>query len=148
MKKKALILPQIKICTRVLAARLAPETSLTVINLCRQGEVPVFGPDRLVAHQHLEALVYHLTNLLHPGRNHPISQPLLKVHLCQGGFLVCLSDCLSDFKQNNADKSLVWGVRVDMWANERPGGGLRSTFLVLLQHSSSVISYSWDFHSV
>lgn len=52
------------------------ETSLTVINLCRQGEVPVFGPDRLVAHQHLEALVYHLTNLLHPGEKPPnISAP-------------------------------------------------------------------------
>lgn len=32
-------------------ARLAVETSLTLINLCRQGEVPVFGPDRLVAHR-------------------------------------------------------------------------------------------------
>lgn len=55
----------------MLAARLAVETSPTVINLCRQGEVPVFGPDRLVAHQHLEALVDHLTNLLHPGEKPP-----------------------------------------------------------------------------
>lgn len=32
-------------------ARLAVETFLTLINLCRQGEVPVFGPDRPVAHR-------------------------------------------------------------------------------------------------